>query len=119
MNRTEQNGRGVEQINNRRWMERKLRSVRFVEWDRFTICDWNGEQSVSVYGWIDREDAYKDFVLVIFWPESESHYHTTSSAERTEDLYRALVGDDLDEHNECHRVEHTFNVSNAIEVQES
>nr|WP_305794632.1 hypothetical protein [Halomarina rubra] len=99
---------------NRRWMEKQLRKVRFVEWDRFTVGQWHDEQSVSVYGWIDREDEYKDFVLVIFWPESEEFYFTTSSADRTEDIYRALVGDDMTEHNECHRVEDNFNVENSV-----
>lgn len=105
-------------LKNRRWMERKLRAARYVEWDRFVVGDWGDEQYVSVYGWIDRDDEYKDFVEVIFWPESEDIYFTTSSAERTKDLHRDLVGeDDLDDHNECHRVEDSFNVSNAVELE--
>ena len=28
------------QLENRRWMERKLRSLRFVEFDRFTTGEW-------------------------------------------------------------------------------
>ncbi len=102
-----------EQIVNRRWIERKLRACRMVDWDRFTVGDWGGEQAVNVYGWIDREDAHEDFVLVIFWPESEGLYHITSSAEYTEQLTEALHGESGG-HNECNRVEHTFNVSNAI-----
>jgi len=108
----------VEQIHNRRWIERKLRACRMVEWDRFTVGDWGGEQAVSVYGWIDRDDEYHDFVLVIFWPESEGVYHTTSSAEYTEELTQLLHGEDGG-HNECHRVEDTFTVSNAVEVGDS
>lgn len=103
----------TEQIENRRWIESKLRSLRMVDWDRFTIGDWNGEQAVSVFGWIDREDEYKDFVVVIFWPESEGIYNTTSSAEHTEEITQKLHGEASD-HNECRRVEDTFNVSNAI-----
>jgi len=101
------------EIENRRFIERKLRACRMVEWDRFTVGDWGGEQAVSVYGWIDRDDEYKDFVLVIFWPESGDIYHTTSSAEHTEELTQKLHGESAG-HNDCHRVEHTFNVSNAI-----
>jgi len=104
---------GTDRIKNRRWIESNLRSCRIVEWDRFTVGNWNGKQSVSVYGWIDREDEYKDFVLVIFWPESEGIYYTTSSAEHTQEINRALFGEDGD-HNDCRRVEDTFNVSNAI-----
>ena len=90
-----------------------------MKFDRFTVGEWNGEQSVSVYGWIEREDDYKDFLLIIFWPEREEFYHVTSSAERTEDIYRALVGDDMDEHNECRRVEDSFNVDNAVTMEDA
>ncbi len=105
------------EIENQRFIERKLRACRMVEWDRFTVGDWGGEQAVSVYGWIDREDEYKDFVIVIFWPETEGIYHTTSSAEHTQVLTEKLHGESGG-HNDCHRVEHTFNVSNAITENE-
>lgn len=108
---------GTPQLKNRRWMEGKLRAVRFVDFDRFTVGDWDGEQYVNVYGWIDREDQYKDFVLIIFWPESEAHYFATSSAEYSEEIQRCLTGD-ADGHNKCHRVEDAFNVSNAVHLEE-
>jgi hypothetical protein len=108
-----------EEIQNRAWIESHLEAVAFVSWDRFTVGDWNGEQAVSVYGWIGRDrDEYKDFVLLIFWPESEEFYYATSSEERTHEIYEILVGEDSDEHNECRRVEHTFRIENAIELHE-
>ena len=109
----------TEEIKNRRWIESKLRAARFVEWDRFTVGDWNGSQCVSVFGWIDREeDEYKDFALVMFWPESEGLYNTTSSARYSEKLTEAIHGSS-DTHNDCQRVEDTFNVSNAVEATEN
>jgi len=108
---------GTDKIENRRWIESKLQSCRMVNWDRFTVGDWGGEQYINVYGWIDRDDSYKDFVLVIFWPESEGIYHTTSSAEHTEDITQKLHGEEGG-HNDCRRVEHTFDVPNSIEVDD-
>jgi len=104
-------------IKNRRWVEKKLRSLRMVEWDRYTVGDWEGHQAVNVYGWIDRDDEYKDFVLVILWPEGEGIYSLTSSAEHSEYISETLHGE-AGGHNDCHRVEDTFNVENAIQIPE-
>jgi len=105
-------------VQNAGWIEGKLDDVEFVEWDRFTISDWFGQQQhVTVYGWIDRDDEYKDFVLVVFWPEIEQFYFTTSSKEYTKEVYERLVGESPKHHNECNRVEDTFNVENAIELE--
>lgn len=101
-------------IPNRDWIEGHLRRLPFVEWDRYTRGEWSAEMEyVAVYGWIDREDEYKDFVLIRFWPATESFVFTTSSDEYSEEIHRRLLGDDG--HNECHRVEHAFDVPNAIE----
>ncbi len=107
---------GTPQLKNRDWMEQKLRSVEFVDFDRFTVGDWAGEQYVNVYGWIERPDDHEDFVLIIFWPEREELYFTTSSAEHSEEVQKCLFGT-TEGHNECHRVEDSFNVSNAIELE--
>ena len=106
-------------IKNQEWVESRLELLDFVEWDRFTEGDWNGQQSLSVYGWIDRDDEYKDFVLMILWPESEEAYYSTSSEEYTTEICRRLFDHDPDdEHNECIRVEDTFDVPNAIELHQ-
>ena len=105
-----------EEIVNQRWIAKKLRSIRMVEWDRFTTGEWGDEQYVNVYGWIERDDDdYKDFVNAIFWPANETVYHVTSSAEHTHEISQQLHGEEGD-HNDCHRVEHTFNISNAVEL---
>jgi transposase-like protein len=101
------------ELRNRRWMEQKLRACRFVDWDRYTVGDWDGEQYVTVYGWIDRDDSHEDFAAVIFWPESEGVYNLTSSAEHSEQLTELLHGE-TDGHSECRRVEDAFNVENAV-----
>jgi hypothetical protein len=109
----EQSTSGTDRIKNRRWIARKLRACRFVSWDRFTVHEWDGEQSVSVYGWIEREDEHEDFAMVIFWPESESLYNLTSSVRYSQKFTEALHGES-DGHSECRRVEDTFNVENAV-----
>lgn len=101
----------------REWIESKLSALDMVQWDRYAAGDWYGEQPhFTVYGWIDRQDEYKDFVVVIFWPENENFYFTTSSEEYTQEIYRRLVGEEPEKHNDCQRVEHTFDVENAIEL---
>ncbi|WP_238532839.1 hypothetical protein [Halalkalicoccus jeotgali] len=56
---------------------------------------------------------HEDFAMVIFWPESETLYNLTSSARYSKEFTEVLHGES-DEHNECRRVEDTFNVENAI-----
>jgi len=113
---SDQNAR--ERVQNQEWIAAHLAAVDCAEWDRFTVGDWGGDQSVSVYGWIDREDAYKDFVLVIFWPESETLYYTTSSDEYTNQIHQTLFDEEPDKHNDCRRVEHTFDVENCVQLHE-
>ena len=106
----------------RRWIERKMRSVRFVEWDRFTLEEDpnnSGEYIVDVYGWIDREeDDYKDFVHLTVWTVDQTLSFTTSSYQYSLELNEQLIGAPPEDHNSCRRVENGFNVSNAIELAE-
>ena len=93
-----------------------LEALEFVEWDRFTVGDWDGQTYVTVYGWIDREDDYKDFVIILRWADGTTYY-TTSSAERTEEIHRILWPDDpIEEHNDCQRVEEYIDIPNAIRL---
>jgi hypothetical protein len=99
------------------WIAGLLERPEFVEWDRFVVKDDDGTQCVHLYGWIDREDIYKDFVVVRFWPDSEMFDFITSSDRHSEELHRIWFGEqDLDDHNACRRVEHTFDVQNAVEL---
>ena len=102
-------------VSNQEWIAEHLASLDFVAWDRFTIGEWNGE-CVSVYGWIDRPDEHADFILVIFWPEKEELYFTTSAARYTDVIYHRLIGGNPDEHEPCHRVEDAFGVPNSIKL---
>lgn len=101
------------------WIAGLLERPQFIEWDRFVVEDHDGTQCVQVYGWIDREDIYKDFVLVRFWPDSETFGFITSSDRYSEELHRIWFGEqDLKDHNGCRRVEHVFDIKNAVELHE-
>lgn len=110
----------ISRLRNLGWMEEQMYRVPFVEWDRYTVGEWGDEQHVAVYGWIDREDDHEDFVLFDFWPESEHLRFVTSSAEYTEEIHRRLFPeDDLDGHDDCRRVERTFDLENVVELEEN
>jgi len=100
-----------------------LTRLDFVSWDRFTVGhDGSGHGAfVKVYGWIEREeDAYKDFILVTFFPETEENImgFTTSSDTWTKEIHRRMFETEPDDHNDCQRVEHTFDVPNALTLYE-
>lgn len=106
----------------REMIEDLLSRLDMVDWDRFvTGEDYHGDRYVNVYGWIDREtDEYKDFVLLRCWPglgENGIIGFTTSSDRHTKEIHRRLFGEKPDDHNDCQRVEHTFDVENAIELE--
>lgn len=104
-------------VRNREWITDLLERASVVEWDRFVVEDHDGTQCVRVYGWIDREDEYKDFVIARFWPDDEWLGFTTSSDEYSEWLQAEWFGEDsLDEHDSCRRVENAFSVENAIKL---
>jgi hypothetical protein len=101
------------------WIARHLEMVPVVEWDRFTVGEMSDHQYVDIYGWIDRDDDYKDFVWTRFWPHNKVMEFTTSSDEYSDYLQAEWFGEDsLDEHNDCRRVEHAFGISNAIDLGE-
>lgn len=93
-----------------------LNRLPFVLWDRLS-----GENDhFSVYGWIDREDAYKDFVLVEFWvTEKPDKYNVswnydTSSAEYSKEIGELL---EIDGHFECQRVEDLFTAVRSTKIE--
>lgn len=107
-------------VKEREWIEDLLARVPVVEWDRFVVGEFgNGDQYVSVYGWIDRDDDYKDFVVARFYVDIKEMEYTTSSDEYTEHLHTQWFGEDsLEDHNPCRRVEDAFDVENAVELHE-
>jgi hypothetical protein len=76
-----------------------------VSWDRFT----ERPDGMTVYGWIGREDAYKDFMVLIIDLKGRSFFirFLTSSARYSEEFSRRAGGTG---HIACKRVEGVFSV---------
>lgn len=72
-----------------------------VAWDRWT---GTGDR-LTVFGWIDRRDSYKDFMVVIF--EDEVIRFITSSALHSASFSKRIGGEN---HVDCRRVEGVFSV---------
>lgn len=70
-----------------------------IEWDRYTI----GGKCYSVYGWIERTDKKRDFVLIEYWSDDHQTSFTTSSAKYSKEIYLLLEGT-TDGHNDCIKI---------------
>lgn len=97
-------------------VSRQLDKLPFVRWDRFVYCTSStGRTGVEVYGWIDRKkDAYKDFLLLEIWEDGGVNFNTSSAA-RSLEIFRILVGSGRG-HQKCKRVEDFFTAKNAIKL---
>jgi hypothetical protein len=87
------------------FIEEKLKALPEVIWDRYAGKEGNW----CVYGWIDRADAYKDFIVVEFaFPDEGDPYwwFATSSAKHSA-LYSEVLGLGK-EHTDCRRAETVF-----------
>jgi hypothetical protein len=83
-----------------------------VRWDRFVT----GLYSWSIYGWIKRADAHEDFLVLDFSADvngSLEIWWLTSSKR-----YDAKIKSILDTQGTCRckRVEHYFDIPNAIRL---
>jgi hypothetical protein len=84
----------------------------FVRWDRFVV----GRKSWSFYGWIKRKDAHEDFLILEFSADSKGKldiWFLTSSKRYDAQIKRILrqkTG------LRCKRVEHYFDIPNAIQL---
>ena len=79
-----------------------LNSLPFVVWDRCVVHN----AGTVAYGWIPRIDGRFDFVVVEFDGAGELASFTTSSATRSHEIYRILIGGDG--HTECQRITDVF-----------
>ena len=98
-----------------------LNRLPFVTWDRY--LEWEDDETGDVwavfYGWIERDDEYKDFASIkINASENEIVDFLTSSSEHSEEIHERL-GFDLETHNQCHRVENLGLDVNAVNIDEN
>ncbi len=100
-----------------------LNMLPFVVWDRasFSILPRLGQDKrrefwLMVYGWIDREDAYKDFIVMDFVLKKgiiEANILTTSSAKYSEEAVKIIYGEDR-KHNACFRIENLNGIERCV-----
>lgn len=93
-----------------------------VTWDRFVsedgseLIDTDDVEMIPIYtlyGWVEREDAYKDFVIITFtWGGNFTYY--TSSAKYSKIFHERIHGEGAEGHTECERVEDFFPKLNNV-----
>jgi len=61
-----------------------------IEWDRFT----ENEGTYDIYGWIERKDGKRDFVLLTLWVDNNEVVgnFVTSSAKYSKAIYEYMYG---------------------------
>ena len=94
-------------------IESQLKAMPFVTWDRYVLL----VDAVEIYGWIDREDSYKDFVCLFFYADGDVAY-STSSTKFSKKIHLIINGTTRD-HRACRRVEDYFDVQNMIRLGSS
>lgn len=86
-----------------------LEKFTFVMWDRFTEEDG----FYVFYGWIERKDKYKDFLVITI--DGEFTWFCTSSAKYSNLIDKILSFPTVSkQHNKCIRVESKFEIKNSI-----
>lgn len=96
-------------------MEEVMASLPFVEWDRFVKWDDGEEAGLTFYGWIERNDKYKDFVTLTLDLGGLPIEYMTSSAKYSRKICAILFGV-KEGHENCRRVEDHFTVPNVIHL---
>jgi hypothetical protein len=88
-------------------IERFLLLFPEVKWDR-----WAGDinKSMTVFGWISRDDGRSDFVCLIIY-KGDVEKLVTSSAKYSSEFAKRLG---YMYHGKCERVENHFNVENCV-----
>ena len=98
---------------NKAWIEKTLQDIPFVIWDRYLDIVYKGNRIINVFGWIDREDSYKDFVDLEFnLKTSQVFFISTSSKKYSEEISKILGSSHVD----CNRVEDGFKINNSISL---
>jgi hypothetical protein len=96
---TETVNRPIDGIYARAAIAEVLNLLPIVRWDRLTFDPEPGADGApaeaAVYGWVEREDGRADFVLIqfdVFDRGARWRNYFSSSAERSEEIYRLLTG---------------------------
>ena len=92
------------ELKKKKVIENVLAKLSFINWDRY----FGEGNNLTFFGWIDRKDKYKDFVVLDF--SGENIWFATSSKK-----YSREIADILNQtHSVCKRVEHFCDLPNVI-----
>lgn len=96
------------------FIENVLGRLDFVKWDRYFEV---GEELITFFGWIDKSESYKDFLVVDFWFREKELMSiggfVTSSKEHSKRIANILGV----EHSVCERVENFCDLNNVIRLE--
>jgi len=99
------------------FLEKSMRAFEFISWDRFVYI--KTAEIIFAFGWIERQDLYKDFVLFEFQFKREPFkcfMVASSSKKYSEYIVKKLGGE---KHTPCQRIENIlFNLKNCIRKKE-
>ena len=93
----------------RKSIEKILKGLKFVMWDRFVQ---HAKDGITFYGWIDREDSYKDFLVLQY--NAGEWWGITSSVKYDKEI-KEYFGDK--DGIACQRVQYHFEVKNCIRLK--
>lgn len=89
-----------------------------VTWDRFVSEDTepNEENLIyTLYGWVDRDDSYKDFVIVQFYWDGDFTYYTSSA--KYSAVWHERIHGTSEGHSDCKRIEDWFpGIKNVVRL---
>ena len=98
-------------------LKEPMADLPFVEWDRYVTGQWDADHDyVKAYGWIDRDDGYKDFVILTTWSDTNQINFTTSSSEHTERIHELLFDESPENHHGCQRIEDAVDIPNMVSI---
>lgn len=93
-------------------MKKILESLYFVQWDRYVY----DSEMYTFYGWIERKDNYKDFlVLQLLKNGALPFYYCTSSSRYSLEIAK-ILGFPSENHVDCERVENFIDIKNSIKL---
>ena len=92
-------------------IESTLRKFTFVQWDRFVDMP----DKIMIYGWMERKDEHKDFIILTFWRNGDPTGYIQSSAKNASKI-RKILEIKKKVSIPCQRVEHHFRVKNSIKL---
>ena len=107
--------------NETEWVAETLKQFSYVNWDRYTTGEYLQKDRqrfawMQIFGWIDREDSYKDFVVIAFEITGVSRLvrHIMTSSARFSEEINLAIGEK--EHNICERVEDLCDIPNTVKL---